>query len=113
MIALLATLKYPVVRQGSLSPSDPYPPTFFTFWNVDETGQSFYDNQDAAVEHDFRVCVYSSTPALAYSLLTEARALLKQNGWIITDRGYDVASDEFTHVGRGMTVTFLERKNIE
>lgn len=113
MIDLLSTFKYPVIRQGSLSPSEEYPETFFTFWNMDEAGASFYDNQDATVENDFRVCVYSKRPSLAYSLLNSARALLKANSWIITDRGYDVASDEVTHIGRGMSVTYLKLTNIE
>lgn len=108
LITLLSTFGYPVIRQGSLAKDQAYPPTFFTFWNNDEGEQSFYDNENEAITHDFDVNAYSSSPNLAYDLIRQARALLKTNGWIITDRGYDVPSDEITHVGRGMTATYLQ-----
>lgn len=108
LIQLLESFGYPVMRQGSLSADQAYPDTFFTFWNNDEDGQSFYDNDTASVVYDFDVNVYSSNPDTAYSLLAEARKLLKTNRWIISTRGYDVPSDEITHIGRGMNVQYLE-----
>ena len=111
LIELLKTFKYPVIRQGSLAPEDAYPDTFFTFWNNDETGESFYDNDTVSVDYTYDINVYSTDPDLVYSLLTEARALLKQNGWIIVTRGYDVLSDEITHTGRGMEIQFLNFEN--
>ncbi|MBO7339614.1 MAG: hypothetical protein J6U66_06055 [Lachnospiraceae bacterium] len=113
LIALLETLKKPVMRQGSLGPDKAYPDTFFTFWNSDEDGESFYDNDETAVVYLFDVMVYSTDPTQAYGLLTQARNLLKTNGWIITGRGFDVPSDEITHVGRGMTVAFYQNLTIE
>lgn len=109
LITLLGSFTYPVFRQGSLSEDEPYPETFFTFWNNAEDGVSFYDNEDFLVSHSYDVNVYSSDPSLTYSLLNEARALLKTNGWTITQRGYDVSSDEVTHTGRGLTCLFLEQ----
>lgn len=107
LIELLSTLKYPVIRQGSLAPDETYPDTFFTFWNNDETEHSAYDNDTVNVDYDFDVNVYSTNPDTAYQLLSQARELLKENGWIIATRGYDVASDEITHIGRGMEVLYL------
>lgn len=107
LIALLESLKYPVIRQGSLAPDQSYPNTFFTYWNNDEVGESFYDNETTSVDYSFDVNVYSTDPNLAYDLLRQARELLKSNGWIITTRGYDVPSDEITHIGRGMEIEFL------
>lgn len=107
LIELLETFGYPVIRQGSLAPDEKYPDTFFTFWNNDETGESFYDNETVSVDYEYDVNVYSIDPDLVYSLLSEARTLLKQNGWIIATRGYDVPSDEITHTGRGMEIQFL------
>ena len=112
LIALLETFKYPVIRQGSMPSDAKYPATFFTFWNRTEDGVSFYDNEAAAVAHEFDVNVYSSDPSLTYSLLDSARALLKSNGWIIVTRGYDVRSDEITHTGRGMEVVFRQTLSI-
>lgn len=111
LIELLSTLKYPVIRQGSLAPDETYPNTFFTFWNNDETEHSAYDNDTVNVDYDFDVNVYSTNPDTAYQLLSQARKLLKENGWIIATRGYDVASDEITHIGRGMEILFLKTEN--
>ncbi len=108
LIQLLESFGYPVIRQGSLPAGQAYPDTFFTFWNSTEEGQSFYDNDTASIVFDFDVNVYSTSPDTAYSLLNEARTLLKGNNWIIATRGYDVASDEITHVGRGMIVQYLQ-----
>lgn len=112
LIQLLESFGYPVIRQGSLSDNQAYPDTFFTFWNSTEDGQSFYDNDTASVVYDFDVNIYSTKPDVAYSLLDAARKLLKGNGWIIVTRGYDVPSDEITHVGRGMMIQYLEYKNL-
>lgn len=108
LIQLLESFGYPVIRQGSLPADQAYPDTFFTFWNSTEDGQSFYDNDTASVVYNFDVNVYSTNPDTVYSLLTAARKLLKGAGWIISTRGFDVASDEITHVGRGMYVQYLE-----
>jgi hypothetical protein len=112
LIQLLESFGYPVMRQGSLSADQKYPDTFFTFWNSTEDGQSFYDNDTASVVYDFDVNVYSSKPDVAYSLLAAARKLLKAEGWIISTRGFDVASDEITHVGRGMYVQYLNYEEL-
>lgn len=113
LIQLLETFGYPVIRQGSLSPQQAYPETFFTFWNSTEEGQSFYDNQTASVVYDFDVNVYSTSPDTAYRVLREARELLRGNNWIIETRGFDVPSDEITHVGRGMFVQYIEREALQ
>lgn len=107
LIALLESFDYPVIRQGSLG-EQKYPDTFITFWNSSEDGQSFYDNNAASVVWQFDVNVYSISPIVAYSVLAAARKLLKENGWTMQTRGYDVASDEITHIGRGMTIEFLQ-----
>lgn len=108
LIELLESFNYPVRRQGSLAEDEAYPNTFFTFWNNDEDGESFYDNETASVVYDFYVNVYSIDPTTAYELLKSARELLKSNNWIIVQRGFDIASDEPTHTGRGMEVQFLK-----
>lgn len=110
LIELLETFNMPVIRQGSLPEDEAYPATFFTFWNPDEYEHSAYDNDTASAVYSYDVNVYSSDPDTAYSLLREARKLLKQNGWIIGVRGYDAASDEITHIGRGMAVYYLKNE---
>ena len=111
LINLLKSFGYPVSRQGSLPENKAYPETFFTFWNNSEDGLSYYDNDVVIVDYDFSVNVYSTNPDTVYSLLAEARKLLKANGWIIVARGYDVPSDEITHTGRGCEVGYLNTEN--
>lgn len=109
LIELLESFGYPVFRQGSLAENEPYPPTFITFWNNTEYEHSAYDNETKLIIYDFDVNVYADDPDKVYSLLNEARTLLKNNGYQIPDRGHDLASDVDTHTGRGMNVTYLKR----
>lgn len=111
LIKLLESFGYPVIRQGSLAENEPYPQTFFTFWNNGEYEQKAYDNTTIAVVVDFDVNVYADDPAKVYELLQQARTLLKNNGYQTPDRGHDLASDVDTHTGLGMNVTYLQRLN--
>ncbi len=97
-----------VIRQGSLPETEQYPDTFFTFWNRSEEGVAYYDNDMASSRHLFDVNVYSRSAETAYSLLREARLVLKQHGWVCVFMGYDIASDEPTHIGRGMRAEYLK-----
>ena len=108
LIELLESLSYPVYKQGSFSDTDEYPDNFFTFWNNDSPDHAHYDNTDYGTEWDFDVNFYSNNPNLTYSVLLEIRSLLKENGWVIPDKGHDVMSDYPTHTGRGITALFLE-----
>ena len=108
LIELLQTFGYPVIRQGSLGEDESYPETFFTFWNRRTNAESFYDNRMFSAVHVFDVNVYSTDAETAYSLLRDARNLLTANGFNMYRIEYDIASDEESHVGRGMQVQFLK-----
>ena len=108
LLGLLETFGYPVYRQGSMSDTDTYPDSFFTFWNNESPDHAHYDNTDYGTEWDFDVNFYSNDPNLTFSVLLDARTLLKENGWVIPGKGYDVMSDEPTHTGRGMNALFLQ-----
>lgn len=108
LIEILESFGYPVYRQGSLSDDAKYPDTFFTFWNNDSADHAHYDNSEYGTTWDFDVNVYSNDPDQVYSVLADARISLKAAGWIIPGKGYDVASDEATHIGRGMNALYLE-----
>lgn len=108
LIEVLSSFGYPVYRQGSMSNDEIYPETFFTFWNNDSLDHSHYDNAEYGTEWDFDVNIYSSNPELTYSVLANARIALKAAGWIIPSKGYDVASDEATHTGRGINAIYLQ-----
>ena len=109
LISLLESFGYPVRLQGSLAEDEAYPESFFTFWNNETSDGSHYDNDAISYIWDFDVNFYSVNPALVNTVLLEARTLLKNNGWIISGKGYDVASDEPTHTGRQINVIFIER----
>lgn len=108
LIEALSSFGYPVYRQGSMSNDESYPETFFTFWNNNSTDHSHYDDENYGTEWDFDVNVYSSNPESVYTILANARIALKQAGWIISGQGYDVASDEATHTGRGINAIYLQ-----
>ena len=108
LISLLESFTFPVFRQGSVTES--YPDNFFTFWESEENGNSYYDNATVDVYYQFSVYFYSTNPANTYSYIEQARSLLKQNGWTIKTRGYDVASGEQSHTGRGFDVIYLNHE---
>ena len=105
LIELLETFGFPVYRQGSVSE---YPPTFFTFWNDDSPIHAHYDNEDYGASWSYGVYLYSIDPSVVYGTLIDARALLKQNGFVIPSLGFDVTSDEPTHTGRGFNAQYLQ-----
>ena len=108
LIEVLMTFGFPVRRQGSLLADETYPESFFTFWNNDSTDHAHYDNTEHGTEWDFDVNFYSTDPEQTYRVLADARQRLKERGFIISGKGYDVASDEVTHIGRGMNVLYLQ-----
>jgi hypothetical protein len=108
LIELLSSFGYPVYRQGSLSEGDKYPDSFFTFWNSDSPDHSHFDNDNYGTDWAFSVYFYSVDPDLVYQTISDARILLKQNHWIVPSKGFDVDSDEPSHIGRGLAVLFLE-----
>lgn len=108
LITLLESFNYPVFLQGSLSENEAYPESFFTFWNNETPDGSHYDNEAINYVWNFDVNFYSIDPGLVNTMLLNAKTLLKQNGFIVGGKGYDVASDEPTHTGRGINVLIVE-----
>lgn len=109
LIEILESFGYPVRLQGSLLPDEKYPDHFFTFWNRSSDSQSHYDNDEHSIAYTYDVNFYSINPEYVYTKLREAKQLLKANGFIISGDGYSVASDEPTHDGRGMNVSYLKQ----
>lgn len=110
LIKLLESFGYPVRLQGSIAADEKYPDSFFTFWNDDSEDGTHYDNDAINYVWYFEVNFYSTDPDLVNTALLEAKALLKTNKFIITGQGYDVASDEPSHTGRGMNVLYIKNK---
>ena len=108
LITILSIFGYPVHKQGSLSDEEAYPENFFTYWNDDSSDHSHYNNSEYGTAWVFRVYFYSTDPNKTYSVLLQAKAALKEAGWIVSGKGYDVASDEPTHTGRAIDAQYLE-----
>ena len=110
LIQLLQTFGYPVKLQGSIEADEAYPDSFFTFWNNDSYDNNHYNNNAISYTWNFAINFYSVDPDLVNSMLLQAKALLKQNGFIISGQVYDVASDEPTHTGRGINALIIEKR---
>lgn len=108
LIELLETFGYPVILQGSLLPDEPYPDSFFTFWNNFSEGENYYDNDEKSTVYSYDVNFYSTNPELIYTKLREVKRLLKENGFIVSGDGHSIVSDEPTHDGRGLDVLYLK-----
>lgn len=100
---------YPYYLQGSLSDEDAYPPSFFTFWNTETEDTQFFDNTENATVWYLELYFYSSDPALVNSIFPEIKGDLKAAGFLVDGKGFDVLSDEPTHTGRGISLTYIER----
>lgn len=110
---LLDTLEpygYPIFLQGSMSDSDAYPDHFFTFFNNTTNDAAFYGNDEHLLIWDFDLNFYSIDPALTNTMLRTLKKPLKNVGFIMEGVGYDVMSDEPTHTGRGVNLTFIEEE---
>ena len=110
LINILETFGYPVRLQGSLAPDEAYPPSFFTFWNNETSDSAHYNNHTIGYVWSFSIFFYSTDPELVNYALLLAKNALEEHKWIVPGKGYDVASDEPTHTGRGIEVYKIERK---
>lgn len=110
LIELLSVLGYPVFLQGSLNPSDPYPDSFFTFWNFNNDDTAFYDNDTHRAVWGFWVYFYSTSPALVESVPEQARQILKSNGFILQGKATDISVDRPTHTGAMFTIYKFEQE---
>lgn len=109
LIDTISSFNYPVKQQGSMSDSDEYPDSFFTFFNNETNDDNFFDNQETITIWDFDLNIYSIDPEVVNTTLLEAKPLLKAAGFIVNGVGYDVLSDEETHTGRGINVLYIEK----
>lgn len=109
LIETLESFGFPVILQGSLLPDEPYPDHFFTFWNNNSYGESYYDNDEKSTVYNYDVNFYSVNPEWVYSKLRAAKVALKRVGFIVSGDGYSVMSDESTHDGRGINVLYLKQ----
>lgn len=109
LIGILNKYGYSVLLQGSLAADEQYPDSFFTFWNDETTDGAHYDNQPVSYIWNFTVYFYSTDPVKVNTVLRAAAKDLRAAGWIMSGVGYDVPTDEPTHTGRAIDITYIER----
>ena len=105
---ILESFGLPFCKQGSASIWDKYPETFITFWNNDSPDHAHYNDKRFGTAWDYSINVYSSDPLVTYSLLDDVQEAFEAKGWTVLSKGFDVASDEKSHSGRGIEVYKLE-----
>ena len=108
LIEILETFGFPVRRQGSLLPDEPYPDDFFTFWNRSSDPTGYFDDDYTGILYTYDVNFYSNDAEKVYEISRKALEKLKNAGFEVIDTGHDVASDNDTHTGRGFIVCFVE-----
>lgn len=100
-----------VYRQGSFSESDKYPKLFITFWENESSDQSHYDNiKTLGYKHNFDVNVYGNDADEVYDTMNDVITALKNNGFIVDGKGFDIPSDEPDFIGRHIDVIYLDYK---
>ena len=114
-IALLQTFGLPIFLQGSLNKNSAYPSSFFTYWNDTTEDNAHYDNDAIAFNWQFTIYYYTQNENAAQmdGVFLQIRNLFKQNGWIMTGVGYDVPSDEPTHIGRAIDVLYVQKNTLK
>ena len=108
LLTILESFKYPVFRQGSMDDDAPYPETFVTYRRIGSPDHAYYDNGVFGTNWDYSVYIYSSVVNNCYSLTESIRTALKNASWIVPSKGYDIQSDEDTHIGLGLDCYFLQ-----
>lgn len=116
---LITTLKefgYPVEKQGSMpSPSEqPYPNSFFTYWNFETPRSGFYDNKHHKAEYGYWIYFYSNNPDdidwFLEDTIKEAGTKLEEKGFVVIGDGEDADSGTYTHDGKMIEVYYINKE---
>lgn len=95
----------PYYRQGSYGGNEE---SYFTFWNIRTPEKQFYDNAPHGAEWKWAVYFYTRKPQEVYTKVDELSIILKEKGFIVDGRGFDIPSDEPGYIGRYITATYVE-----
>lgn len=96
---LFEEIGLPYFRQGSLTDED-YQPSFFTFWNINTTNDSFYDNHETRYIEYVQVGFYTNDAAKIYSVMDDFIKRAEKKGFAVDGRGQDANADKETYFGR-------------
>ena len=116
LIDTLKTFGYKVARQGSIAnPSEqPYPDSFFTYWNFETPRDGFYDNKHHKANYGYWVYFYSSNPDnvdwFVEDTIKKAGQKLEEKGFRVTSDGEDANSGADTHTGKMIEVYYIKKE---
>lgn len=101
LFSLFDEIGLPYFRQGSLSDED-YPPSFFTFWNIDSPSLRHRDNEEKSYAEYIQVGFYTNNAELIYSGMDDfiAKAKAKAKGFVVEGRAKDADADKENYSGR-------------
>ena len=77
-----------------------YQPSFFTFWNVDTSNDSFYDNRERRYIEYVQVGFYTNDATKIYSVMEDFIQRAEKKGFAVEGRGQDANADKETYFGR-------------
>lgn len=106
--AVLEDTGLPYFRQGSLMEDEPYPDSFFTFWNLSTEEERFYDDEPHAAVWTWQVYFYTRDPSLLYSQMDALLASARSAGFIPASRAFDLASDLDEWSGRTVRLQYVQ-----
>lgn len=95
-------------RQGSFTKEKKLPDSFFTFWNIESSDKSFYDNEVHEIKWDWLVYFYTNDPKILYSKLEEFIKIAKSKGFKVDGKGKDIPSDIPNYSGRYVKLLYVE-----
>lgn len=87
------------ILQGSMADDEPYPESFITYQIIGSPEQDFFDGVPNGTQWRFNIFFYTSDPALLSTEPTRIYNAMKAAGFIPQGKGFDIPSDEPTHIG--------------
>jgi len=108
IINVLDTFDYPYRRQGTYLSDEPYPPTFFTYWNIRSPFSDYGDNIAHTTIYEYMIYVYSRNESLVYSITDELINKFEKLDFVVTNKGEDISCDDKSFVGRVIRIIYKE-----
>lgn len=108
LVTLLSSFVNPlnIYLQGTLNPDEEYPNEFFTFFITTTELESHYDDNSQRTDLYISVMYYSNNPVDVSQIADKIMPAMKENGFVPTDSGNDIASDVQTHTGWAMDFAY-------
>lgn len=109
LIKIVENMGIEIYLQGTMAEGMAYPDYFCTYWIIDSPYTKFYDNKPVYTVWEFELFFYNINPAELSKNVDEVLKTLEENGFMLRNRGYSVASGIKTHTGKGTDLLYLEK----